>query len=63
MAVLNTSDGLQHIDHHGGVLETANRSDPRNAECQQLLPSTTGPLAVPALVIAEAGFLIVNAGT
>lgn len=21
MAVLNTSDGLQHIDHHGGVLE------------------------------------------
>ena len=42
----------------GVLVAAANRSDPNAPSCQQLLRSAQGPLVVPPLVIAEAGFLI-----
>ena len=42
----------------GPLVAAANRSDPHNAACQRLLRGARGPLVVPALVVAEAGFLI-----
>jgi uncharacterized protein len=42
----------------GPLVAAANRADPHSAECQELLRRADGPLIVPALVVAEAGFLI-----
>lgn len=42
----------------GPLVAAANRADPFSAECQELLRRANGPLIVPALVVAEAGFLI-----
>jgi hypothetical protein len=36
----------------------ANRADPRSGDCQKVLREAEGPLIVPALVVAEAGFLM-----
>lgn len=42
----------------GPLVAAANRADPHSATCQELLRQADGPLIVPALVVAEAGFLI-----
>ncbi len=42
----------------GPLVAAANRSDPRNQDCQELLRRAKGTLIVPTLVVAEAGFLI-----
>jgi uncharacterized protein len=42
----------------GPLVAAANRADPRSGDCQKVLREADGPLIVPALVVAEAGFLI-----
>ena len=42
----------------GVLVAAANSSDPDAPNCQQLLRRAQGPLVVPPLVVAEAGFLI-----
>ena len=42
----------------GPLVAAANRADPHSAGCQELLRQADGPLIVPPLVVAEAGFLI-----
>ena len=40
------------------ILAVADRADPDNERCQELLESHVGPLVSTALVVAEAGWLI-----
>jgi uncharacterized protein len=42
----------------GPLVAAANRADPRSRDCQELLRQADRALVVPALVVAEAGFLI-----
>lgn len=42
----------------GPLVAAANSSDPASATCRDLLKSEPGRLIVPALVVAEAGYLI-----
>ncbi len=42
----------------GPLVAAANRADPDAAACRELLVGETGRLVIPALVVAEAGYLI-----
>lgn len=42
----------------GPLVAAANSADPASASCRELLRSEPGRLVVPALVVAEAGYLI-----
>jgi uncharacterized protein len=46
----------------GPLVAAANRRDPDHDACRELLAQMTGTLTVPALVVAEATFLIERSG-
>jgi predicted nucleic acid-binding protein len=46
----------------GPLVAAANQKDPDHAACRDLLAQTPGVLIVPALVVAEATFMIERAG-
>lgn len=46
----------------GAFVAAANTAEPDHAACARLLREGTGPLVVPAMVIAEATFMIERAG-
>lgn len=46
----------------GPLVAAANRKDPDHEACRDLLASSSGTLIVPALVVAEATFMIERAG-
>jgi uncharacterized protein len=46
----------------GPFVAAANRREPDHEACRVLITETPGPLVVPALVIAEATFMIERAG-
>lgn len=46
----------------GPLVAAANRNEPDHQACRRLLTETIGQLIVPALVIAEATFMIERAG-
>jgi hypothetical protein len=50
------------ITDTGPLVAAANRKDPDHDACRVLLAQATGTLVVPALVVAEATFLIERAG-
>lgn len=46
----------------GPLVAAANRKDPDHSACRELLARLTGILTVPALVVAEATFMIERTG-
>lgn len=46
----------------GPLVAAANRKEPDHRACRALLTAATGPLIIPALVVAEATFMIERAG-
>ncbi|WP_166350998.1 type II toxin-antitoxin system VapC family toxin [Phytoactinopolyspora limicola] len=46
----------------GPLVAAANRKDPDHEACRELLANSSGTLVVPALVVAEATFMIERAG-
>lgn len=46
----------------GAFVAAANDSEPDHAACAELLAETSAPLVVPAMVVAEATYMIERAG-
>ena len=46
----------------GPFVAAANRNDPDHDACRQVFAAATGPLHVPAMVVAEATFMIERSG-